>query len=80
VSTLSFIAVATALIAVLGLFAGMPDRWFCALLALASLLGSAESAYRGRALWTVLYLIAGAMFAGASVHAAYTAGRERRQP
>jgi hypothetical protein len=76
---LSLIAIAVALAAVIGLCAGLPDRWFCALLALACLLGGADAVRRDLTLWAFSFLVSGAMFAGASVHAVYTAGRARRR-
>ncbi|MFI1767480.1 hypothetical protein ACH41H_36275 [Streptomyces sp. NPDC020800] len=77
-STLSLIAFGTALAAVIGLAFDLPDRWFCALLALASLLGGADAVLRGLPLWAFAFLITGAMFAGAAAHAVYTAGRRQR--
>ncbi|MFB7596928.1 hypothetical protein [Streptomyces sp. NPDC056160] len=79
-SLLSLMAIAVAGLTLAGLAFDLPDRWFCALLALAALLGSADAAVRGLRLWTVLLLIGGALFAGASVHAVYAVDRERRQP
>lgn len=78
-SPLSWTAVAVALTAVLGLGLGLPDRWFCALLAFACLLGSADAAYRELGVWAVTFLFTGLMLTGAAAHAAYTAGRDRRQ-
>ncbi|MGW0993489.1 hypothetical protein [Streptomyces sp. NPDC002520] len=78
-STLTVIAIAVALAAVVGLCLGLPDCWFCALLALACLLGGADAVYRGLTLWAFAFLLSGAMLAGASVHAVYTASRSRRR-
>lgn len=76
---LSLTAIAAAALAFVGLAFNLPDRWFSALLALACLLGSADAAWHGRTLWTLLLLVLGALFAGASVHAAYSTGREQRR-
>lgn len=78
-STLSLVAIGIALLAVVGLCFNLPDCWFCALLALASLIGGADAAHRELTLWAFAFLVSGAMFAGASVHAIYTASRERRR-
>ncbi|EST24508.1 hypothetical protein [Streptomyces roseochromogenus] len=78
-STLSILAIAVGVLAVIGLGFGLPDRWFCALLALACLIGGADAAYRELTLWAFAFFASGAMFAGASVHAIYTARRERRR-
>ncbi|MGV4984553.1 hypothetical protein ACVB8X_14120 [Streptomyces sp. NRAIS4] len=77
-STLSLIAICVAVAAVIGLCLGLPDRWFCALLALACLLGGADAVYRDLTVWALVFLMSGAMFAGASVHAVCTASRARR--
>lgn len=78
-SPLNLTAMAAATLAIVGLAFDLPDRWFCALLSLACLLGSADAAWHGRTLFTLLLLLLGALFAGASVHAAYSTGRERRR-
>jgi len=77
-STLSLAAIAITLIAVASLALNLSDHWFCALLALASLLGSMDAAVSGRRLWLILLLILAAGLSGASVHAAYATARERR--
>ncbi|MFD1656953.1 hypothetical protein ACFSL4_01560 [Streptomyces caeni] len=79
-STLSIIAIAVALLAVVGLCLGLADSWFCGLLALSCLLGAADAAYRELRLWALAFLTVGTLLAGAGLHAAYAAGRERRQP
>lgn len=79
-STLSLIALGVALAAVVGLAFDLPDHWFCALLSLASLLGGTDAVYRSLTVWAFVFLLSGAMFAGASVHSIYTAARQRRQP
>ncbi|MFF9310141.1 hypothetical protein ACF1BS_04440 [Streptomyces sp. NPDC014748] len=77
-SALSLAAMAIALLAVAGLAVHLADHWFCALLALASLLGAIDAAFSGRLLWVILLLILGAGLSGASLHAAYATGREQR--
>ncbi|MCX3059593.1 hypothetical protein [Streptomyces beihaiensis] len=78
-STLILIAIGIALVAIIGLAFGLSDRWFAALLALACLLSGIDAVYRGLTGWAAGFLLSGAMFAGASVHAVYTASRARRQ-
>lgn len=76
-STLTWIALAIGVLAVLGLGVGLSDAWFCGLLALSALLGGADAAYRNVQPWPVILLLTGTMLAGASVHAAV---RDRRRP
>lgn len=77
-STITLIAMAVALAAVLGLAFRLPDRWFFTLLALACLLGSADAIYHQLKLWSLLLLLAGALCAGAAAHAVVTASRQER--
>lgn len=78
-TTLNLIAIGIALAAVAGLCAGLPDSWFCALLALSCLIGGADAAYRDLQPWPVVLLLAGALFTGAAVHAVIRDSHERRQ-
>ncbi|MFE2469770.1 hypothetical protein [Streptomyces mirabilis] len=65
--------------AVFGLFANLPDRWICGLLALATLTAACDAAYHGSDLWAVIFLVGGALLAGAAAHALVTSGRTRGQ-
>lgn len=78
-STLALVALGVALAAVAGLGFGLPDRWFCALLSLACLLGGADAAYRETQPWPVILLLSGALFAGASAHDVIRGHRAGRQ-
>ncbi|MFF8406959.1 hypothetical protein ACF06P_35700 [Streptomyces sp. NPDC015684] len=77
-STLTIIAFGVALAAVVGLCLGLPDSWFCALLALACLLGGVDSVLRDLRAWALAFLASGAMLSGAAVYAAITTGRSGR--
>ncbi|WP_432169109.1 hypothetical protein [Streptomyces sp. 1222.5] len=77
-STLTMIAFGIALAAVVGLCLGLPDQWFCGLLALACLLGGVDAVLRDLRAWALAFLASGAMLSGAAVYAAITSGRERR--
>lgn len=77
-STLALIAMAVALLAVLGLALNLPDHWFCGLLALATVLGAADAAYREQRAWALALLALAVLFSGAGLHAALRPGRERR--
>lgn len=76
-SLLSCVAITIVLSAVAGLFLNMPDHWFCGLLALGSLLGSADAAYRELTLWAVLFLAAGVLLTGGAAHAVVADSRSR---
>ncbi|MEU8907021.1 hypothetical protein [Streptomyces mirabilis] len=65
--------------AVAGLCAGLPDRWICGLLALATLAAGCDAAYHGSDLWAVIFLVGGALLTGAAAHAIVTSGRTRGQ-
>ncbi|MEU9208494.1 hypothetical protein AB0D27_11205 [Streptomyces sp. NPDC048415] len=78
-TTLSTIAFATALVAVLALAFNAGDSWFCALIALACLTGGCDAVYRGLDLWAFVFLLSGTGFTGAAVHAAINKPR-RQQP
>jgi hypothetical protein len=68
-SPLFIAALAIALAALLALLCfHLPDRWFCALLALACLMSSADCAYRGQTGWMVTFLITGFVLIGAAAH------------
>lgn len=77
-SLLSFIAIGVGLLAMAALAFGLPDRWFCALLALACMLGAADAAYSELTAWAVVFLASGVLLCGASAHAVLTDSRERR--
>ncbi|WP_262059721.1 hypothetical protein [Streptomyces sp. STR69] len=78
-SLLSWAAIAVALAAFIGAFFALPDRWFCGLLALACMLGGADSVYRELTMWAIAFLICGVLFSGAAAHAVYADARGRRQ-
>lgn len=78
-SLLSLIAIGVTVLSVVGLAFGLPDRWFCALLALACMLGAADAAYSELTAWAIGGLAGGLLLCGASAHAALTASRERSQ-
>ncbi|SMF85951.1 hypothetical protein [Streptomyces sp. Amel2xC10] len=61
-------------------FFGLADSWFCGLLALASVIGAADTAYRDLTGWTIGLLALAASLSGASLHAALRPGRERGRP
>ncbi|MFF0597854.1 hypothetical protein [Streptomyces antibioticus] len=61
-------------------FFGLPDSWFCGLLALAAVLGSADTAYRDLTGWTVGLLALAVALSGAALHAALRPRRERGRP
>lgn len=73
------IAIGIAAAAIVGLCFNLADSWFCALLALACLLGGADTAYRELQPWAAVLLLTGALLAGAAVHAVVRDTRERRQ-
>lgn len=76
-STLSIIAMAVAVLALVGLAYGMPDPWFLGLLSLACMLGGLDAAYRELRLWALAFLISGTMLALSSVVAAFK-GTDRK--
>lgn len=78
-STITLSAMAFAAAALIGAFVGLPDAWFCGLIALACMLGGAETAYREQTSLAIALLAAGALFAGGSLHAVIAGARERRQ-
>lgn len=78
-STITLTAMAVAAVALIGAFMRLPDAWYCGLLALACMLGGAETAYREQTSLAIALLAAGALFAGGSLHAVIVGGRERRQ-
>ncbi|MER5909545.1 hypothetical protein ABT124_03315 [Streptomyces sp. NPDC001982] len=79
VSPLIIAAITVALIAVVAMIFGLPDSWFCGLLALACALIALDTAYREVRLWALVSLAAAAVLTGAGVHAAYANGRARRE-
>ncbi|MGW3152720.1 hypothetical protein [Streptomyces sp. NPDC001089] len=74
ISVATFVAV---FVAVAGLCFGLPDRWICALLALATLAAGCQAAIRGSVLWATVFLVGGAALCGASGHAIVTSRRTR---
>jgi hypothetical protein len=78
-STLMMAAFAIGTAALIGLAVGLPDSWFCGLLALACVLGGADAAYREVSNYAFGLLVCAALFAGASLHAVIAAARERRR-
>lgn len=78
-SLLAIAAFTVAIGAVIGLAFTLPDRWFCGLLSLACMLGSADATYHEVTPWAIALLTMGVAFAGAAVHGAVTTGRDRRQ-
>ncbi|MGW1796876.1 hypothetical protein ACWCQN_12905 [Streptomyces sp. NPDC001984] len=79
VSPLILAAITVALIAVGAMIFGLPDSWFCGLLALACLLIAADTAYREVRGWALVSLAAAAVLSGAGAYAAYANGRARRE-
>ncbi|MCQ9178581.1 hypothetical protein KMT30_05960, partial [Streptomyces sp. IBSBF 2953] len=63
-STLMMAAFAAASLALIGGLFGLPDAWFCGLLALACVVGGAATAYREQTSLALALLVSGAMFAG----------------
>lgn len=72
------IAIGIAAAAIVGLCFNLADGWFCSLLALACLLGGADTAYRDLQPWPVVLLLTGALLSGAAAHAVIRDTRERR--
>ena len=80
-SLISTSAIAVALVALVSMAAfGLPDQWFCGLLALAATLGAAEAAYREVTGWASALLAMAVALSGAALHAALRPGRERERP
>jgi hypothetical protein len=80
VSPLIIAAIAVVLVAMVAMVFGLPDSWFCGLLALACLLIALETAYREARVWAVTAVTAAAVLSGAAAYAAYANARGRRQP
>ncbi|SHI65979.1 hypothetical protein [Streptomyces sp. 3214.6] len=78
-STLMMAAFAVGTPALIGLAFGLPDAWFCGLLALACVLGGADAAYREQTNYALGLLICAAMFSGGALHALIAAGRDQRR-
>ncbi|MGP4085450.1 hypothetical protein [Streptomyces sp. KR55] len=77
-SLLSWAAIAVGVIAVIAMGFGLPDSWFCALLALTCMLGGADAAYRELKVWAVAFLTGGLVFTAAAVWSALRSGRAGR--
>ncbi|MGW0581938.1 hypothetical protein ACWD25_39735 [Streptomyces sp. NPDC002920] len=71
---ISAIAIGLTVAALVLVFFGLPDNWFCGLLALACMLGAGDCAYRELTGWTLTLLALGVLLAGAALHAAVRPG------
>lgn len=79
-STLTWIALAIGVLAILAFGFGLPDAWFCGISALACMLGAADAAYSEAASRAIGLLMLGVLLSGAALHAALRPGRERGRP